>query len=406
VITSSSGNSAVLRQRNSATVLDVVKRADRPVRVADIARATGLSRPTIETVAEGLLAQGWLTVHDSDEGPRPGRPARRFAFNATAGLVIGLDIGAHSVAAVIADLAGTVVVSSRKPVASATPGHERLRITEGVVRDLLRQSAVEPDRVLSLTVGTPGTIAPDSGRVGKSPSMPGWAGTNLIDPLHRLLGCPIMLENDANLAAVGERARGVAAGCDDLLFLLLGERLGAGVIANGQLVRGQDGAAGELGYVGARGTGDRPAEYGPLESLVNAEAIVALGRREVEAAPTGELARLAQERGDRLTAATISQAAELGDAAAVRVLARTAKTLARGIAPALLTLNPQLLVIGGGISRAGEVLRQQLSDEVAGLVLCPPEVRISALGDEAVLAGAVNQSVDLVQHTVLARVSA
>jgi predicted NBD/HSP70 family sugar kinase len=255
-----------------------------------------------------------------------------------------------------------------------------------VIRELMRQVGVKPEKVLSLTVGTPGTIAPESGQVGKSPSMPGWAGTDLIEPLHRLMGCPIMLENDANLAAVGERACGVAAGCDDILFLLLGERLGAGVIANGQLVRGQDGAAGELGYVDARGAANRPATYGPLESLVNAEAIVALGRREVEESPTGELARLAADGGDRLTAATISQAADLGDAAAVRVLARTARTLARGIAPALLTLNPKLLVIGGGISRAGEVLRQQLSEEIAGLVLYPPDVRISALGDEAVLA--------------------
>jgi predicted NBD/HSP70 family sugar kinase len=403
---SSSGNSAALRQHNSATVLDVIKNADRALRVAEIVQDTGLSRPTVETVTDGLLSQGWLTVDDSDEGPKPGRPARRFAFNASAGFVIGLDIGAHSVAAVVADLAGMTIASNRRSVATFTPGTERLRGTQSLIHDLLRRAKADPAKVLSLTVGTPGTITPDSGLIGKSPSMPGWAGTDLIGPLRRTLHCPITLENDANLAAVGERARGVAADSNDVLFLLLGERLGAGVIANGQLVRGRDGAAGELGYIGARGAADRPAEYGPLESQVNAEAIVAMGHREIKSSPNSELARLASEGHGFFTAATISQAADLGDAAAIRVLAHAAKILARGIAPALLTLNPNLLVVGGGISRAGEVLRQQLSNEVAKLVLYPPDVRISALGDEAVLAGAVDQSLAVVQDAVLARVSA
>jgi predicted NBD/HSP70 family sugar kinase len=406
VATSSSGNSAVLRQRNSATVLEVVKRADRALRVAEIAQVTGLSRPTVETVAEGLLGQGWLTVDDSSLSPRPGRPARRFAFNVAAGFVVGVDIGAHSVAAVIADLSGAAAASKRERVAAATPSDERLRLTETVVRDLLRQAQVPLDKVLALTVGTPGTITPDSGHVGKSPGMPGWATTDIIGRLSASFDCPIMLENDANLAAVGERASGVAAGSDDVLFLLLGERLGAGVIANGRLVRGRNGAAGELGYIGARGASDRPAEYGPLESQVNAEAIVALGRQEIETAPRSELARLAGETSAVLTVATISQAANLGDPAAIRVLARAAKILARGIAPALLTLNSNLLVIGGGISRAGEVLRQQVDDEISGLVLYPPQVMISALGDRAVLAGAVDQSLGVVDETILARVSA
>lgn len=405
----SSGTSAVLRQLNSCSVLEAIKRSGAALRVAEIARVTGLSRPTVETVAEGLLVQGWVAVDDpagSAEGRRPGRPARRYRFNAAVGHVIGVDIGAHSISALVCDLSGATVASLRRQVPPVTPGAQRLGLAAQVINDLLAAAGVPAANVLAMTVGTPGTVAPRAARVGKSPGMPDWPELDLVAALREAVACPIDLENDANLAAVGERARGVAQDSSDVLFLLLGERLGAGVITNGCLVRGRDGASGELGYVNVTRAQGRAPEYGPLESRVNASAIVELGRQVMAQHPDSQLGRLCQDDPALLTAEAITRAAGAGDPSATRVLRSIVRTLAQGIGPALLTLNPELLVIGGGISRAGEVLRDMVAAQIADLGLYAPEVRISALGDEAVLVGAIDQSIRVVDDTVLSRVLA
>jgi predicted NBD/HSP70 family sugar kinase len=401
-------SSAVLRQLNSRAVLDVLKRSDAPLRVAEIMKVTNLSRPTVETVTEGLLDQGWLTVDEPQRisDGRAGRPARRYSFNATAGHVIGVDIGAHSVAVSLAGLRGDIIRTIRRPVSPNVSARQRVTATADAVGEILEITKVHSDTVFAVTVGTPGTVSPSNQRVGKSPGMPGWSETDLIAALRDLANFDIELENDANLAAVGERARGIGQGCENMLFLLLGQRLGAGVIANGALIRGRDGAAGELGYAPAARARARPAGYGPLESLVNARALVELGQRAIARNPNSRLADLCGHDPDQLTAEAITLAAAEGDAAATRVLRTLVRALAQGIAPALLTLNPEVLVLGGGRSRAGEVLRDSLRSEINELVLYPPEIRTSALGDEAVLVGALDESIKRVELNVLSKVSA
>ena len=402
------GSSAVLRQLNSRAVLDALKRSTTPLRVAEIMKSTNLSRPTVETVTEGLWGQGWLTVDEPERVPagRLGRPARRYSFNATAGHIVGVDIGAHSVAVSVAGLRGDVIATIRRRVSPDFDAPHRVKVTADVVKEILAQTKVASRNVFAVTVGTPGTVFPSNQRIGKSPGMPGWPETDLLAALREQAAFDIQLENDANLAAVGERARGVGQGCRDMLFLLLGERLGAGVIANGALIRGRDGGAGEVGYAPVPGARGRPSGFGPLEALVNARALVELGRSAVAKDPHSQLADLCDGDPERLTAEAITLAAAEGDSAATRVLRTQVRVLAKGIAPALLTLNPELLVLGGGMSRAGEVLRKLLTSQINRLVLYPPEVRISALGDEAVLVGAIEESIKRVELNVLSKVSA
>jgi predicted NBD/HSP70 family sugar kinase len=407
-LASPAGSSAVLRQLNSSMVFDVVKRSAVPLRVAEIVKVTGLSRPTVETVAEGLLEQGWVTVDDPDRAPggRLGRPARRYSFNASAGRVLGIDIGAHTVALCVADLRGDAIATIRRRVSPDIGARRRLAVAADAATALLAETQIDRSSVFAVTVGTPGTVSPRNRRIGKSPGMPGWSQTDLIAVLQERVGFDVELENDANLAAVGERARGVAQDCDDMLFLLLGERLGAGVIANGTLIRGSDGAAGEVGYAPAAAARIRPPGIGPLESLVNARALVELGRRALAKDRQSRLADLCGGDPARLTAEAITLAASEGDLTATRALRTQVRALAKGIAPALLTLNPDVLVLGGGMSRAGDVLRDLLMSQIEDLLLYPPEVRISALGDEAVLVGAVDQSIKRVELNVLSKVSA
>jgi predicted NBD/HSP70 family sugar kinase len=362
-----------------------------------------LSRPTVETVAEGLLAQGWLALADADadDAPLVGRPARLYRFQERSGLVVGVDIGAHSTAVSVADLLGGVVASERRRVPPDLAAPERLGLTAELIGDLIRHIGIDRASILAMTVGTPGIVSPSQQRVGLSPGMPGWPETDVISALAGTVDCAIELENDANLAAVGERARGVAAGCADMVFLLLGERLGAGIIANDQLLRGRDGAAGELGYVPVRGARHRDPRFGPLESRVNASALVNMGKRAAEQHTTSLLAAQSE-----LSASDITLAATRGDPQASQVVRRLAERIAEGIAPTLLTLNPEMLVIGGGVSLAGEVLRSSLTAAIEKVVLYPPQIRLSTLGDEAVVLGAITRSLERVEAEVLARVQA
>lgn len=397
------GTATTLRQRNSSAVLDIVRRSSAPLRVAEIAQAASLSRPTVETVAEGLLDQAWLLLADADDAGAPsvGRPARLYRFNERAGFVLGVDVGAHSVTVAIADLRGGIVATERHRVGPELPAAERLAATAEVIGALIAHTGIDRASILSMTVGTPGTVSPATDRVGLSPGMPGWPEVDVVAALASSVDCSIELENDANLAAVGERARGVGGGCADMVFLLLGERLGAGIIANDALVRGRNGAAGELGYIPVGGAAHRDPRFGPLESRVNASALVRMGARAAAEHPESALAASAP-----LTAGDVTMAATRGDAHASALVRRLARRIARGIAPTLLTLNPDMLVVGGGVSLAGEVLRSALATAIEKVVLYPPEIRLSALGDEAVVLGAVTQSLDRVEADVLARVSA
>lgn len=395
------GTASTLRQRNSAAVLDIVRRSKVPLRVAEIAHASGLSRPTVESVAQGLLDQGWLVLADAPDSPSMGRPARLFRFDDRAGAVLGIDIGAHSTSVAVAGLLGDVISVDRRRVAPDLPAAERLALTTRVVGELLDRLGIARSSVLAATVGTPGVVSPTSHRVGLAPGMPGWREVDVIEALGAAVDCAIEIENDANLAAVGERARGIATGCTDMVFLLLGERLGAGIIANDQLVRGRDGAAGELGYVPTGGAAARDPRFGPLESRVNASALVEMGRRAASERTTSVLAT----RGT-LSAEDITVAATRGDPAARAVVRKLAGRIGAGIAPTLLTLNPEMLVVGGGVSLAGEVIRSALEEAVAKLVLAPPQIRLSALGDEAVMLGAITQALERVETEVLQRVTA
>ncbi|MFC4565721.1 ROK family protein [Nocardiopsis mangrovi] len=404
------GSMTGVRKFNTATVLSALRAADRPLRVLDLMEVTGLSRPTVETLAESLSEQGWAAGAEGvplTGRPSPGRPARTYAFNARAGWVLGIDIGAHKVSACRADLRGRQLASARRSVSPDTPADQRLEEARTAVGDVLRGAASAP--VLAACLATPGVVDPRRGRVLLAPALPGWDAVDFGAWARDFLDCPLDIDNDANLAAVAEQAVGVARDRSDVVFVLLGERLGTGITTGGRLLRGRDGAAGEIGYVRYGGPEPPPAGYGPLESHVNAHAIVRMAEEEL-ARPGGSAdsplrrAFAAGEEDARLPA--LADGARAGDPAALRVLDRLCGRLAEVVAPLLLALNPELLVLGGGVSSMGDVLRAPLAEALAGSVLFPPELELSALGDRAVVTGAVHAALTRFEETTMADILA
>src|SRR5437763_9986494 len=240
--------SPLLRNLNERTVLETI-RTGAPISRAEISRRSGISKPTVSLALQSLL--GASLVREAAERPDgPGYGAVYFEPVPDAALVLGLDVGARFVRGAICDLAGAIRARQdvELPVAvvpEAVAAIERLRSS------LFEASGLEPDRVDGVVVGVPGVVESETGVLRLAENVAGLEGRAFADELQSALGLPVALENDINLAALGEHWQGVAQGVDDFVFLSVGTGLGAGLVLRGELHRGRHGTAGELDFVAA-----------------------------------------------------------------------------------------------------------------------------------------------------------
>jgi len=380
---------------NAAAVLDVL-RAIGPATGTDVMEATGLSRPTVHAVCDRLIDMGWiheLEGRRTGEKSSPGRRARHYDFNAGAGFVLGVDLGQNKVTAVVTDLRGEIVGEHTRRFAYDIGAQDRLAEAHRAMSAALGSAAVEPAAVLALSLAVPGPVGPDGHVVASEGYLPGLAEVDLRGAIGSGFGCPVLVENDANLAVLGERWRGVAQDVDDVVELLAGERLGAGIYLGGTLIRGSRGAAGELKLLSmVEGVGNTDG-IGYLARSYGAEVVAsARGSR----SRVGRSALYAAVHGDpdAVTAKAVLEAARAGDAVAVQVVDRVVVRIARVLALLDTMLNPDLIVIGGAVAGAGDVLVPRLEEQLTTLVDDPPRLAASALGARAVVIGAVRRALD------------
>ncbi|MEU7746298.1 ROK family transcriptional regulator [Nonomuraea sp. NPDC049158] len=377
------GDASLLRKVNTQATLSALRREGVST-LTRLGRITGLSRQTVEAVLDELKDRGWVREVPPDEGVM-GRPARRFEFRADAGYVVGVDVGGERIVVSVADLNGEVVACERVAVSEEAAAPERLAAARRAALACVDGAGVSRARVLAVSVGTSG-IVDRSGRVSLSITLPGWTGVDLAGVAGRWFGCTALAANDANLAALAEHWRGSAQHASDVVYILVGHRPGAGILIGGRLHRGRSGAAGEIGTLRQVGWEDAAKELGAKE----------LGAKELGAKELG-----AKELGKEGGAAEVFVAAGAGDALAARRVDRYAENLAIGAAALVLAVDPDLLVIGGGYSRAGDVLLGPLRRHLAELCLSAPEVVASTFGDESVALGGVRLALDHVEREVL-----
>ncbi|GAA0350770.1 ROK family transcriptional regulator [Actinoallomurus spadix] len=377
----------VLRRLNTASVLRAVRDcAPDPVRLAELVKLTGLTRPTVGQAVEDLVEAGWVQHHHPAAASRKGgRPAVRVSLRGRAAPVLGLDVGPHTVSAGIDDLAGRRLAAVRRSV-DHNKASRVLTVVDAVIARTLEEAGLEADEIAAVVVATPGIVDSGSGRILLAPSVSGWTSVNLSDHLRDRFRCPVRVENDANLAALAvARER---SGPGTLLAVQWGERLGAGVVIDGRLHRGT-GAAGEIGFIRPPGrVPDTDDGRGPLERAIGAEAITEQARRAARAHPESVLC------DGPIDAAAVFAAATAGDAVAEHVVDDVARTFAQAIAPAVLVLAPDAVVIGGGVARAGTVLLAAITRHLADLTLTPPDVGISGLAEDTILTGALRMALD------------
>ncbi|WP_149181534.1 ROK family transcriptional regulator [Streptomyces sp. TRM49041] len=370
------GDPSLLRRINSAVVLHALRGGEART-LTDLTRLTGLSRPTVEGVTEGLIEAGLVVEAGPEEGEvrRQGRPARRYRFRAEAGHLLGIEIGPHRVAALLSGLDGRIIGAGAREVSETASADERLERVRAAVADVLRRTGVARGALRAVGVGTPGIVEAD-GTVRLGTALPGWTGLALGDRLRRSFRCPVLVENDANAAAVAEHWKGAAIDSDDIVFVLAGLSPGAGSLIGGRLHRGFGGAAGEIGALHLLGRGETP------ETLLSTTD-----------EPLHPL--------DEQAVAEVFARARQGDERARAAVDRFTERLVHDVAALVLALDPELVVVGGWAAGLDGIL-PPLREELARFCLRPPRVELSLLGEAAVATGALRLALDHVEEQLFA----
>jgi predicted NBD/HSP70 family sugar kinase len=354
---------------NERTVLEAI-RAHAPISRAEISRQAGISKPTVGLALQSLLASG--LVREASERVRgPHYGATFFEPVPEAALVLGLDLGARFLRGAFCDLRGEV--RARQDIEVGGAGALEMLDAAAELKDRLVAAAELPaEAIAGAVVGVPGVIDRRSGEVQLAENVQGLDGLAAGAELEHRLGVPVTVENDVNLAAVGEQWRGVARGVDDFVFLSVGTGLGAGLVLRGQLHRGYHGAAGELDFA-----------LGGLE-----------GHDPAAPAVSAYAARLATEGETSLTppfdVPAVFAAARAGDGLARAVVKEEARRIALHVAPIAAVADVALVVVGGGIGANGDLLLDPIRSELERALAYPPRVEVSSLGDAAVLTGALS----------------
>lgn len=362
-----------------------------PVSRAELARLSGLSKPTVSLALDNLEAGG-LVRRAGERTGLPGRAARLYEVRPEAGFVLGLDIGRRYLRGAVMDIGGTVRAKTSAKVTAAN-GPRRIAELIDLGRSLCQEAGLDLCEVTQTVVGSPGVYDPASDVIRLAGNLPGWDRPGVLTQLRKALGSGLMLENDIDLSALAELAHGHGRQVEDFAFVSVGTGLGMGLVLGGRLHRGAHGVAGEIGFLPLSDDGDpRDARRrGSMESAASAAGVVRAARR-------------AGMRGP-VSARRVFDAAARGDERARSVVAHEATLVAKAICSVVTVVDPQMIVLGGGIGQAPG-FAEAVTGELRTLAPASPEVRVSALGTDAVVDGCLAAGLDRTWKTLTAALPA
>lgn len=312
-----------------------VLRDGRPRTRAELMRETGLARTSVSERLNGLL-EARLIIPTSDGASSGGRPPSRVAFNAASRVVIGVDLGATHGAVGLTDLNGEILAHRRKALEISRGPETVLTWVLETTNKLLIENGRSREDVLGIGVGVPGPVQHSTGMPIRPPIMPGWDGFDIPKFMAQEFSQPVLVDNDVNVLALGEKAV-VWPSVDDLLFIKVATGIGAGVIAGGVLQRGAQGSAGDIGHVQVPHSGDEL----DLEAIASGPAIGAM------LSSGGRASLTTQEVIDRI---------RIGDADAIAAARAAGRSIGEIVSICVSVLNPTTVVVGGAMGISVEEL--------------------------------------------------
>lgn len=383
------GTPRLLRAHNERALLECLRSAG-PSSRPGLARIAGLSKPTVSQALANLESVG-LVRPVGPASPSLGRTAMLYEVDPTAGYVVGIDIGRAWIRVAAADLSGEIV-ARRDERNRARSGSALVRSVAAVAHEVVEAAGLTWKQVAHTVVGGPGVFDPDSDRFRHAPNVPGWSRPGVMSELREALPPTVALDNDANLAAVGERSYGSGRDARTFVYVSVGTGIGMGVIIDGELYRGAHGAAGEVGYLPlgedeAGGAAGRDARRrGILEEAASADAVVRTAKR------------LGMEGAT--SAKRVFAAARAGDELALAAVDAEAQRLALVVGTVAAIVDPEFVLLGGGVGSNIDLLRPPLERRLGELTPLAPPVAEGELGQDATVLGAVASALDTARDLV------
>jgi predicted NBD/HSP70 family sugar kinase len=369
----------LIRAINEQVMLEHIRRSG-PVSRTELARLSGLSKPTV-SAALGAIERAGLVHATGQRTGGPGPAPILYEVRPEAGFILGLDVGREFLRGAIADLAGTV--RTRLSVRTkAMDALARVKELAGLAATLLSEAGLSASQVTQIVIGSPGVYVPKLDALTLTGRL-SWDSPAVLAALRDEFGPTLMIENDVDAAALAERVHGHGRDVESFAFVSVGTGIGMGLVLDGKLRHGFHGVAGEIGYLPfAEGSGSDARDArkrGSFDASASAAAVVRAARR-------------AGLRGGS-SAEKVFAAAARGDAVAVEIVAEEALLVAKAVCTVITVVDPELIVLGGGIGQAPGFL-DAVVDQLRLLAPVLPEVKASVLGSETVVAGCIAAGLD------------
>lgn len=374
------GSQRALRTANQRRIIDELSRRGELTQ-AEIARSTGLAASTVSNIVGELADQQLIERKENRGGPH----GQLIGLIPPAGLALGIEVGHRHLTIALSSLAHDIVAERRIELQHGHRWDEDLATLQTLLDEVCAEAAINREDILVAGLALPAPIDLDGRRITSRDVMPGWADIDVKERAEAALGVPVFVDNDANLGAIGEQIWGAAQGVDDLAYLKLSGGIGAGLVLSGSLYRGADGSAGEVGHttIDEDGAVCRCGNRGCLETLASVPAILAL---------------LRPVMGEDVTIDEVIHAAHAGNAACIRVLEDAGQVIGLALANLANTVNPSVIVIGGSLAEAGEIIidpiRRTVSRYAVRGVVQRLEFRVSSLGVRSHVLGAVSLALE------------
>lgn len=404
-----------MKEINKSMILDLVRRKDAISR-ADIAKELHLSPPTVSKIIDQLIATGWILEIGTGESSGGRRPLL-LQFNAQHGYAIGAWVGDSSLIAAVADLCGNIVLKktverrslAREPMSERAKGSRPAPLEEELILLLyrtLKEAGVPADKLRSIGVAVCGITRIEKGTVVRGRYLPGWEDFPIQQVLEKEFSVPVVADGDTFMAVLGEAWKGAGQGLSHLVRVTLGEGIGCGILIDAKPYRGASGAAGEIGdlivhdSLGERSTSDKG---GYLEEMAGFSSLVAGAQQAIQQGRETLIAELCTNDLEQVTPGMVFQAALRDDQLAMELLHTISAALGRAIANIISVLNPEQVILGGEFGNAGSLVLRMVEEHVQALVATPPPMKLSRLGRDAEIYGAISLALEQATPVVAVR---
>ncbi|QQE80241.1 ROK family transcriptional regulator [Alicyclobacillus sp. SO9] len=385
-----------LRHKNRLRILEIIKRSE-PTSRAYIAKLLNMSRSNVSEIVQILIEEGLITEEGvGDSTSQGGRRPTQLKFAPNSKYALGIDIGGSKTIAVVTNLRGECIARTKFASHPAGDGSALQHIRETVAK-FLDESEISVDKIVATGVGIPTIANYETGDVKFAPGL-SEGDVNIRNLFLTELPEPVYVDNDVNMAVIGERWIGNATGCKDVAFVAVGTGVGAGLIVNGKVLRGMSGMAGEIGYFHMDPFVDKPdtqlATYGVLESTASGRAIEQQIQYYKPKFPDSKLE-------DGMGMAEIFEQARDNDPLSLYLIDKMTKSIAFSISHLVLILNPERVLLGGGVAQVGESFVGPIRDRVQSLVPMKIAVERGQLGEDAAAYGAAAMALLETENLVL-----